>query len=482
MVQPVETYAGQEAPPFRRGLALTGIGLSIFTGTLDVSIVNISLPTLMEALHASLASIEWVVVSYVLVITSLMLGVARLGDMYGKRRLYLWGIAIFGVGSGLCGLANSVWTLVAFRGLQALGAVGMQALGMGIVTEMFPAEQRGRAMGVMGTAVSLGLAAGPPLGGLLIASVGWRSIFLVNLPVCLAAWWMVRRYVPGDAASANGERFDAPGALLLFLALASYALGMTLGQHYGFGMGAAPALLGVSLVLLLAFLRVEQKSPHPMMPLSLFAAPEFSLGLLMGWIAFLILGGVFVLPIYLQVAEGYTPLQVGYFMLVVPLTMGVSSPLAGWCSDRFGHRPVSLLGLLLLVGGCLALSRINLHIAPWDYALRMAPIGLGLGIFQAPNNSAIMGHAPSHRLGMASGLVALSRTLGNTSGVPLMGVVFSLCFLAVAPGADQGNLAAAPPQALAAGVSGAFGVGAWLGTSSIAAGLVAWWLERKKAA
>lgn len=480
MHQPQTPDALEATPEFNRNLALLGIGLSVFMGTMDISIVNIALSTLMHDLKASLATIEWVVVSYALVITSLMLGVARLGDMFGKKRVYLLGIGVFGAGSALCGLATSAWALIVFRALQAGGTVMMQALGMGIITEIFPTEQRGRVMGIMGTAVSLGLAVGPPLGGMLIGTVGWRAIFWVNLPVCLLAWWMVSRYVPGDWTAKNGERFDLPGAVLLFLALICYALAMTLGQHYGFGSGASRLLFGAAILGVALFLWVEARSPQPMMPLSLFKDTQFGLGLLMGWIAFLILGGVFIMPIYLQVAEGYSPQQTGFLMLVVPVSMGVVSPLAGWCADRFGARVVSIVGLVLLVGGCLTLSGITLHLSVFEYVMRVLPLGLGLGLFQAPNTSSIMGRAPRNRLGVSSGLVSLSRTLGNTSGVPLMGAVFSAYFLAAAPGADQANLVAAPPQAMVDGVAGAFRVAAWLGTSAVALALYSWWLKRRK--
>lgn len=480
MPQAPDIDLAQAEPEFSRNLALLGIGLSVFMGTMDISIVNIALSTLMHDLNASLATIEWVVVSYALVITSLMLGVGRLGDMFGKKRVYLLGILVFGAGSALCGLAASAYALILFRAVQAFGAVMMQALGMGIITEIFPAEQRGRVMGIMGTAVSLGLAVGPPMGGLLIGTVGWRAIFFVNLPVCLLSWWMVSRYVPGDRSVVKGEHFDVPGAVLLFVALVCYALGMTLGQHYGFGSGVSPLLFGGAALGVALFLWVEARSAQPMMPLSLFKDPQFGLGLLMGWIAFLILGGVFIMPIYLQVAEGYSPQQTGFLMLVVPLSMGTVSPLAGWCADRFGSRVVSLIGLLLLVGGCLTMSGITLHISVFEYVMRVLPLGLGLGLFQAPNTSSIMGRAPRHRLGVSSGLVSLSRTLGNTSGVPLMGAVFSLYFLASAPGADQTNLAAAPPQAMVDGLDGAFSLAAWLGTSAVLLALYSWWLKRHR--
>ena len=321
---------------------------------------------------------------------------------------------------------------------------------------------------------------GHPLGGLLVGTVGWRAIFWVNLPVCLLSWLMVSRLVPNDYHGPKGERFDVPGAVILFLALGCYALGMTLGQHHGFGHGAAPLLLGGGGLGVVAFVWVQSRVRQPMMPLSLFRDPQFGLGLLMGWVCFLILGGVFILPLYLQVAEGYTPQQTGFLMLVVPASMGIVSPLAGWFADRFGARVVSLVGLVLMVVGCLRLHGITLHLPTMDYVWRVLPLGLGLGLFQVPNNSSIMGRAPRERLGVASGLTALSRTLGNASGVPLMGAVFSVYFLAAAPGADQSNLMAAPPQALVAGVGGVFGVAAWLAAVAVALALYAWWLKRRK--
>jgi MFS family permease len=335
-------------------------------------------------------------------------------------------------------------------------------------------------MGIIGTAVSLGLAVGHPLGGLLVGTVGWRAIFWVNLPVCLLSWYMVLRYVPGDHHSGRGERFDLAGALLLFSALICYALAMTLGQHHGFSSGASPLLFAAAAVGVALFLWVQARSAQPMMPLSLFRDPEYALGLVMGWNSFLILGGMFILPIYLQAAEGYTPQQAGFLMLVVPVCMGIVSHPAGWCADRFGPRLVSLAGLVLLVLGCLTISGVTLHVSVSEYVLRVLPLGLGLGLFQVPNNSSIMGRSPRNRLGVSSGLVALSRTLGNTSGVPLMGAVFSVYLLAAAPGLDPENLMAASPQALVAGLDGVFGVAAWLGSSSIVVGLAAWWLERRR--
>ena len=199
--------------------AMAGIGSGVFMATLDISIVNISLPTMVDALHTSFATIQWVVLSYALVLTSMVLGAARLGDMFPKKRLYLAGLIIFTIGSLLCGLAPEVGWLIGFRALQGIGAVITQALGAAIITEIFPASERGKALGVIGGIVSVGLALGPAIGGILIGVVGWRSVFLVNVPIGVLGMFIVSRYVPQLPPSRLGQRFDILGAVIMLIAL-----------------------------------------------------------------------------------------------------------------------------------------------------------------------------------------------------------------------------------------------------------------------
>ncbi len=441
--------AAEQTLPWR---AMLGISLGVFMATVDMSIVNITLPTLMVELGVSLATVEWVILSYALVVTSLMLGVARLGDMLGKKRVYLWGLAVFTMGSLLCGAAPGAYALIVFRGLQALGAVMMQALGVAIITDIVPPSRRGRALGLMGSVVALGLSVGPPLGGLIIGLVGWRAIFLVNVPVGILALAVVRRHIPADVPARGGQTFDAAGALILFLTLVCYALGMTMGQHGGFSSPSVLGLLALAVLGLGVFLRVQAVKSQPMVDLSMFRQGRFSLGLLMGWICFLLMGGAFILPLFLQMARGYAPQHVGLLMMVVPVSMGMISPWAGSLSDRYGSRLISLLGLLVLAGGCLTISGIDEYTDAWGYILRVAPMGLGMGLFQSPNNSAIMGAAPRERLGLAGGLLALSRTLGTTTGLPLLGAFFSARVEAAAGLPAHSDLAQAAATALAAGV------------------------------
>lgn len=462
-------------------LALLGIGLGVFMATVDFSIVNVSLPTLMHEMDVSLATIEWVALSYALVVTSLMLGVARLGDMLGKRRVYLRGLVVFTLGSLLCGAAQGAYWLIACRALQALGAVMMQALGMAIVTEAAPASRRGSALGIMGGVVSLGLAAGPPLGGLLIGLVGWRAVFLVNVPVGLLAFWVVSRYVPAGAPGPKGQSFDALGAGVLFLTLIGYALGMTMGQHGGFTQPMVLALFALAAAGVALFLRAESRAAQPMLNLAMFRRGDFSLGLTLSWICFMVMGGMFVLPLFLQLAQGYPPERIGLLMMVVPVCMGLVAPWAGALSDRYGSGLITLLGLLLQAVGCLTLSTLNPETAPLGYILRVFPLGLGLGLFHSPNNSAIMGAAPQRSLGVAGGMVALARTLGNASGLPLMGAFFSARVEAAAGLPAHADLALAPAAALAAGVGGTYRLA--MAGLLLAAGLAAWkWLRERRVA
>ncbi|GAB4475854.1 MAG: MFS transporter [Anaerolineae bacterium] len=437
-------------------LALIGIGLGVLMATLDSSIVNISLPTLVEELNTTLATIQWVVLSYLLVVTSLMLGVARLGDMFGKKKLYNAGLVLFTLGSLLCGTSPDVRWLIGFRAVQGIGAVMMQALGMAIVTEIFPSSERGRALGILGGVVSFGIAAGPVIGGLLIGLVGWRSIFLVNVPLGLLTAFIVWRVVPPSAQTQAGQRFDVPGAVILLVTLACYSLGLTMGQARGFADTTVLALLSTALVGLVAFLVVETRVHQPMVDLSLFRNRLFSINLVMGMLVFIVLASLFIMPFFLELVKRLPTQQVGLLIGAVPISMALVAPVSGSLSDRFGSRGISLIGLVILLAACVGLGTITAEVSVFGYLLRVMPIGIGMGMFQSPNNSAIMGAAPRERLGVASGLLNLSRTLGQTTGLPLMGAIFTGLIAARTGQPAGGDLSTVPAADLVAGVAGTF--------------------------
>ncbi len=439
--------------------AMTAVGMSVFMSTLDVNIVNVSLPTLVEELDTDFATIQWVIIGYVLVLTSLTLSMARLGDMLGKRKLFAVGLAIFTLGSLSCGLAPNVKWLIGSRAFQGFGASITQALGAAIVTDVFPQAERGKALGIIGGIVSVGLAMGPAVGGILIGTLGWRSVFMVNIPIGLVAMFAAVRFIPSAVRSDSRERFDFLGASIIFVTLACYAIGMTLGQRRGFNYGPIPCLLFTAVLGLISFVFAEKHIKQPIVELNLFRNVLFSINLLMGVLVFVAISGNFVIPFFLELVKGYPPQTVGLLMMVVPVSMGLIAPPAGILSDRLGSRGISLLGLLIAVIGCLSISTLNEDVSLAGVVLRLTPFGIGMGLFQSPNNSAIMGAAPKDRLGLASGLLTLMRTLGSTSGIPLVGALFTTYVLSAST-ADPSisAITSAPAEALVAGLTGTYRV------------------------
>ena len=462
--------------------AMTGIGLGVFMATIDVSIVNISLPTLVRQLHTDFATVQWVVISYVLMLTSFMLTVARLGDMIGKKQVCMTGVTLFTLASILCGLSPGAGWLIAFRALQGLGGSMMQAVGMAIIIEIFPSSERGRALGIIGGIVSVGLAMGPPLGGMLIGLAGWRSIFLVNVPLGLITAAVVGRYVHLPPVAGARPRFDLAGAMILLVTLACYALGMTLGQRFHFQDFRVLMLLGGSAAGLGLFITVESRVCQPMIDLGLFKNVLFSLNLVMGFLSFMANAGIFVIPFFLQMVMGYSTTQVGLMLMVIPMGMGLAAPWAGILSDRFGPRGISLIGLLVISAGCLAISCLHPGLGVTGLVLRMFPLGIGMGIFQSPNNSAIMGEVPRHHLGVASGLLGLSRTLGNTSGIPLIGALFTVMALNGASPGPGFDITTAPAVALVRGISGTFRISALIIFAAAGLSAVAFLMDRRRKA
>ena len=409
----------------RRWLILSATGMGVFLATIDASIVNVALPTLVKAFDTRFAVIQWVPLAYMLTIATLILSMGRLGDLKGKKKIYLSGMAVFTIGSVLCGLSQSVYMLILFRVFQAVGAAMMASLGTAIVTEVFPASERGRALGTIGGIVSIGIITGPALGGILVDALSWHWIFFVNVPVGITGLWMVNRYLP-DLRSHSAQTFDFYGAGLLFLSVTTFLSALTLGQSLGFGDPVILLLFASWILSFIIFIQLERRIDHPMIDLQLFRNRYFSLNLLTGFFSFVATAGVVLLmPFYLENILGYDPHQVGLLLAVVPISAGIASPLAGILSDRVGSRPIATLGLLVLLAGFYALTTLSDQTTAGGYVLRFIPVGMGLGIFQSPNNSAIMGAAPKDRLGTVSGLLSITRTLGQTSGIAALGALWA---------------------------------------------------------
>ncbi|NOX63887.1 MAG: MFS transporter [Chloroflexi bacterium] len=409
----------------RKWWILVAVGLSLFMGSVDGTIVNIALPTLTRELYPEFAVVQWVVLSFLLGLVMLMLSMGRLGDMIGKKAVFASGLVVFVLGSLLCGAAPSIYWLIAFRFVQSIGAAMMLALGVAIVTETWPPYERGQAIGIAGGIISLGIVAGPMLGGVILQNLSWRWIFYVNLPVGAIALVIVLFVMPRLKPTAAAGTFDWPGALTAGAALFSFALAMTLSQRRGFASPWVLALLALAALLLVVFIWVEQRHPHPMIDLNLLKNPDFSLNLFNGFLTFVAIAGVVLfLPFYLEQVLALPQQQVGLLMGVVPLVLGIMGPLAGAISDRVGTRPVIVVGLAFLLTGYVALTRLSASGSQAMFLLLLLPVGLGMGIFQSPNNTAIMSTAPRDRLGVASGILSMTRTLGQITGIALLGAFF----------------------------------------------------------
>lgn len=459
-----------------RWWALLGIAIAVLMFTLDTSIVNVALPRLVENLDTTFAHIQWVVLSYLLVIVSLVLGAARLGDIYGKKRLYQGGLILFTISSALCGFAPTINWLIAARALQGLGGVFVAALGIAIIAEVFPPGERGRALGIIASVVSLGIASGPTIGGLLIGLAEWRAIFLVNVPIGIVASLIIMKVIPADRRPRGTERFDLWGAVLAAASLGCFAMGMTHGQDHGFREGLTVALLALSVALLVVFVVVQQTRSHPMLELSIFHNAVLTSNLLLGFLVFVVLGGsVFLTPFFLYFVKGFGPEKVGILMAVSPVAAGLISPLAGSWTDRHGTAAPRFTGLVLMSVGCYLISRFDEDLTIPQYLLSFLPLGLGIGLFQSPSNAAIMSSVPRNRLGMAGGLATLARTLGQTIGMPLMGTVFGM--VAMAHGATSTrDIEAMPAEAIVWGYETAF-FSAAVATALAAAGTLVLWIK-----
>lgn len=446
--------------------ALAAVGSGVFMSTVDGSIVNIALKTLQGDFGAGLHEVEWVVLAYLLAITCLLPSVGRLGDMIGKRRVYLAGFVVFTASSALCGLAWSVGSLVAFRVLQAVGAAMLQALGPALLVLAFPPEERGQALGYTGTIVAAGILTGPVLGGLLLRVAGWQSIFYVNVPIGIAAILLTLRALPDDRRRTE-QRFDIPGALLLAGGLLLVLLALTEGQVWGFADWRTFAALGAGTAGLAGFVLWERRAAEPMISLALFSNAIFSLSLLAAFMIFL--AGAFnflLLPFYLQDVLGFDPQRTGLTLIASPIALSLASPLSGRLSDRFGTRWLAVAGLACTTAALVSFSTLSAASTQLDVILRLLLMGVGFGLFQSPNNSTIMGSAPRSALGVASSLLAVMRTLGQTTGVAVAGAVWAAGVTA-ASGRLYDPINAAPPEALVAGLRMAFLLAAALAAAAI---------------
>lgn len=436
--------------------ALAGLSLSMLLASLGTSIANVGLPSLTQAFSATFQEVQWVVLAYLLAITTLIVSAGRLGDLTGHRRLLLAGIFLFTVASLLCGVAPTLGMLVGARALQGLGAAVMMALTMAFVGAAVPKEKTGSAMGLLGTMSAIGTALGPSLGGALIAGFGWRAMFLVTVPLGFVVWLLARSHLPADRRQVVAGRpgFDLPGTLLLALTLGAYALAMTLGRG-NFGLLNLALLLagGVGVVL---FVLVEMRAAVPLVRLAMFRNPILAAGFATSALVSTVLMATLVVgPFYLSRALGLNPVLVGAIMTVGPLVAALTGVPSGRLVDRLGAQHATVAGLVGIVTGSAAMAALPTGSGIPGYVGPLVVITAGYALFQAANNTAVMSDVHPEQRGTTSGLLNLSRNLGLITGASVMGAVFAL-------GAGAADIMAAPPPAVASGMKITFAVAAGL--------------------
>lgn len=419
---------------------------------LGTSIANVGLPTLAHAFNVSFQQVQWVVLSYLLAITTLIVSAGRLGDVVGRRRLLLAGLALFTAGSLLSGLASTFALLIIGRAGQGLGAAAMMALTMAFVGDTVPKARVGSAMGLLGTMSAVGTALGPSVGGFLISTFGWPSIFFLNAWLGIAVLGLAYRCLPADSrdAAASRPRFDHVGTVLLAVTLAAYALSLTSGPSVpGMHAGLLPAvaLAGAGL-----FLLAESKSSSPLVRLAMFRNPVLSTGFAMSaLVTTVVMATLVVGPFYLAFALGLDALKVGLVMACGPFVAALAGVPAGRVVDRLGPRRMTIAGLAGMAAGALALAMMPAGGGVPGYLGALALITAGYALFQAANNTAVMADiAPSQR-GLTSGLLNLARNLGLITGASLMGKVFAV-------GTGAPDIASAPAAAVARGMHATFAV------------------------
>ena len=399
--------------------------IGMIMSTLDSSIVNVSIPSIMADFGSNVTDIEWVVTAYMLAFAVLMPLTAWLRDRIGHKLLYTFSLILFTVGSLLCGLAWNLPSLIAARVIQALGGGAMTPTGMAMIAEVFEPKERGKAMGLFGLGVIIGPAFGPNLGGFLTVAYGWRSIFLVNLPVGLIAIFIAFEMLISDRPHESDKRkFDVWGFIFLSLFLVSFLLGISKGESEGWSSRYVMICTALSILGLSSFLVTESMVKDRIMDLSLFKYPVFSISMLITAIRSVALfGGVFLLPLFLQQLKGLSALQSGLILLPGTLMIAFCMPILGWVGDKASPRFLTIIGLILLAYSMYAYGDISIYMSNWDIIFPTLIRGIGMSLLMAPVMTLALNSIPRKKAGMASSMMAIIQQVGGAVGIAILSTV-----------------------------------------------------------
>jgi EmrB/QacA subfamily drug resistance transporter len=433
------------------------VSLGFFMTLLDLTIVNIAIPNMIDKLHASLDSVLWVINAYSLVLAVLLITCGRLGDLRGQRNMFIIGVALFTVASAACGFSPTVGWLIAFRAVQGAGAALLMPQTLALLTMVFPPERRGAAFGIWGAVAGVATIAGPTLGGLLVTAFDWRYIFFINLPIGVVVILLGIILIP-DLRTGTEHKMDFPGVILASLALLAICYGLVEGQKYNWGtitgFVSIPLVIGIGVLLLIVFLVVQARTQdqEPLVPFALFKDRNFSL---MNWISCALsvgLLGIFLpITIYMQSALGYSALKAGLALAPSSVISMFVAPVAGRLTDRIGGKYILLTGLLCFAGGMGWLAAIATPTSNWPVFI--APLvvsGFGLGCTFAPLTTTAMRSVQPRLAGAASGMLNTTRQVGSVIGTAAVGALLENRLSATLPSALKARDAVLPAQARSA--------------------------------
>jgi EmrB/QacA subfamily drug resistance transporter len=419
----------------RRYLTLATCCLSLFIISLDVTIVNIALPAIRADLHASVSGLQWTIDAYTLVLASLLVLSGSTADRVGRRRVFQTGLVLFTAGSLLCSVAPGLGWLIAFRAMQAVGGSMLNPVAMSIITNTFTEpRERARAIGVWGAVVGLSMALGPLVGGVLVDSLGWRSIFWVNVPVGIAALVLSAVFVP-ESKAPHPRRLDPVGQVLVFLVLASLTYGIIEGPAAGWGSAEIVGCFTLSAAALAALLIYEPRRPEPLLDLRFFRSVPFSGATVIAVCGLGALAGfLFLNTLYLQESRGLSPLHAGLYTLPTALMMAVCAPVSGRLIGSHGPRLPLVLAGGGMVLGILPLTRLTADTAVWQLMASYLVFGFGFGMVNAPITNTAVSGMPRSQAGVAAAIASTSRQVGSALGVAVIGAAVATGAAGAGPG------------------------------------------------
>lgn len=392
--------------------------LGPFMATLDSSIINVALPNMAQRLSVGINTIQWVVTSYLIVISALVLIFGRIADMIGKTTVFQYGFLIFSVGSLLCGISKTIQFLIFSRIIQAIGAAMTMSSNQGILAAIFPANERGRALGFSGTTVAIGTMLGPPLGGIMVEIFNWESIFLINIPIGVVAFFLGEKMLPKKEKEEKKETFDLKGAILFIIFVVLLFWAMLSGEKLGWQNKYIITSFIIAILSFIIFYFIEQKEENPMLDFSIFNNKLFNVSIFCAFVSFtVIFCNNIIHPFYLQYVMNISPGRAGILMMVFPISAGIIAPISGYISDKVGSESLTFLGLLITTVGLILIGYLNINSTYIEIVVRIAILGLGNGLFQSPNNSIVMSLVPKNKLGIAGSINALVRNMGMVFGI-----------------------------------------------------------------